>query len=200
MSDVLLRGMVIGLAIAAPVGPIGLLCIRRTLAAGRWAGLVSGMGAATADAIYGCIAGFGLTFISQMLIDQAIWLRLIGGLFLCYLGIKTIVTPAASQAASVTHAGLAGMYVSTLALTITNPLTILAFVGIFAGLGMTTAAQPGLEAAQLVLGVFLGSAMWWLILSSGANLLRGKLTQQLTWINRISGSILVVFGVIALNL
>ncbi|WP_204151215.1 LysE family transporter [Leptolyngbya sp. CCY15150] len=200
MSDVLLRGIVIGLAIAAPVGPIGLLCIRRTLAAGRWAGLVSGMGAATADAIYGCIAGFGLTFISQMLIDQAIWLRLIGGLFLCYLGIKTIVTPAASQAAPVTHAGLAGMYVSTLALTITNPLTILSFVGIFAGLGMATAAQPGLEAAQLVFGVFLGSAMWWLILSSGANLLRGKLTQQLTWINRISGSILVVFGVIALNL
>ncbi|HEY9818042.1 MAG TPA: LysE family transporter [Candidatus Obscuribacterales bacterium] len=200
MSDVLLRGIVIGLAIAAPVGPIGLLCIRRTLAAGRWAGLVSGMGAATADAIYGCIAGFGLTFISQMLIDQAIWLRLIGGLFLCYLGIKTIVTPAASQAASVTHAGLVGMYVSTLALTITNPLTILSFVGIFAGLGMATAAQPGLEAAQLVFGVFLGSAMWWLILSSGANLLRGKLTQQLTWINRISGSILVVFGVIALNL
>ena len=87
-----LRGLVIGLSIAAPVGPIGVLCIRRTLAQGRGYGLVSGLGAATADAVYGCVAGFGLTLISSFLVDQQMWLRLIGGAFLCYLGVKTLLS------------------------------------------------------------------------------------------------------------
>ncbi len=86
------RGLVIGFSIAAPVGPIGVLCIRRTLANGKISGLVSGLGAATADALYGCVAGFGLTFISSLLIDQQMWLRLFGGLFLCYLGVKTLLS------------------------------------------------------------------------------------------------------------
>src|SRR5512140_2506793 len=100
-----LRGLLIGFSIAAPVGPIGVLCIRRTLANGRVSGLVTGLGAATADGLYGCVAGFGLTFISSLLIDQQMWLRLFGGLFLCYLGLKTLLSKPAQQEARVGGSG-----------------------------------------------------------------------------------------------
>jgi len=106
----LLKGLIIGFSIAAPVGPIGVLCIRRTLTGGRASGLVSGLGAASADAIYGCIAGFGLAFISNFMISQQAWLRLIGGLFLCYFGLKTLLTKPAEQAALAEGNGLIGSY------------------------------------------------------------------------------------------
>lgn len=200
MIEMVARGWILGLAIAAPVGPIGILCIRRTISSGRWAGFVSGMGAATADAIYGSIAGFGLTFVSQWLIDQSLWLRGLGGAFLGYLGIKTILLTAKPDEWSVDSRGLAGMYVSTLMLTITNPATILSFVAVFAGLGLATSGADYGSAIALVAGVFLGSATWWLLLSSGANLLRDRLSRRLIWINRASGIILLIFGIVALNL
>jgi len=195
----LLRGLLIGFSIAAPVGPIGVLCIRRTLAEGRIPGLVSGLGAATADATYGGIAGFGLTFISSLLISQQVWLRLIGGTFLCYLGLRTFLTRPAEQAASAKGNGLIGMYASTLFLTLTNPLTILSFAAIFAGLGVASTGGNYLAAGILVLGVFLGSALWWFILSGGVSIFRTKFTTRgLRWVNRISGIIIMGFGVIAL--
>jgi len=195
-----LRGLVIGFSIAAPVGPIGVLCIRRTLADGRLSGLVSGLGAATADAIYGCIAGFGLTFISSFLVGQQLWLRLFGGLFLLYLGIKTLLSKPAEQAAKASGSGLFSAYVSTFLLTVTNPLTILSFVAIFAGLGLANISGSYVSAFILVLGVFLGSASWWLLLTSGVGLFRAKFnTQGLLWVNRISGMIITVFGVVALG-
>src|SRR5436305_14735966 len=109
------RGLLIGLSIAAPVGPIGLLCIQRTLARGRLVGLASGLGAATADAVYGGIAGLGLTFISGFLVSQQGWLRFFGGLFLCYLGLRIFLAPPAAEAATAGGRGLAGAYASTLA-------------------------------------------------------------------------------------
>src|ERR1051326_105106 len=118
----LLKGLVIGFSIAAPVGPIGVLCIRRSLTEGRQMGLATGLGAATADAVYGCIAGFGLTAISSFLVGQKVWLGLLGGLFLCYLGIRTFVTKPAEKAAEVGGSGLLSAYLSTLFLTITNPM------------------------------------------------------------------------------
>ena len=197
-----LRGLVIGFSIAAPVGPIGVLCIRRTLTDGRLSGLVSGLGAATADALYGCVAGFGLTFISSLLIGQQKWLRLFGGLFLCYLGIKTLLSKPAEQAAKAGGSGLLGAYASTFLLTVTNPLTILSFVAIFAGLGLTSTANTSgsyASAFVLVLGVFLGSALWWFLLVGGVGLFRTKFnTQGLLWVNRISGVIITVFGLVAL--
>ncbi len=195
----LVRGLLIGLSIAAPVGPIGVLCIRRTLAAGRLTGFVSGLGAATADAFYGSVAGFGLTAISSLLIEQRFWLRLLGGLFLCYLGIRTLLARPAEQAASASSTSLAGAYASTLALTITNPATILSFVAIFAGLGIASTGGNYLASGVLVLGVFLGSACWWFLLSSGISLFRAKVgTRQLRWVNRLSGGIILAFGVLAL--
>ena len=195
-----LRGLVIGFSIAAPVGPIGVLCIRRTIAEGQIYGLVSGLGAATADAVYGCVAAFGLTFISTFLIGHKLWLSLIGGLFLLYLGIKTILSKPAEEAAKAEGKGLFGAYGSTFLLTLTNPMTILSFVAIFAALGLGSATGSYASALILVLGVFCGSALWWLLLSGGVGLFRNKFNARgLLWVNRISGAIITLFGIIALG-
>jgi threonine/homoserine/homoserine lactone efflux protein len=193
-----LRGLVIGFSIAAPVGPIGVLCIRRTLAEGPTSGLVSGLGAATADAIYGSIAGFGLTFISNFLISQQIWLRLIGGIFICYLGIKIFLANPSVQTPSSRGKGLPNAYISTFFLTLTNPITILSFAAIFAGLGVGSANKDYFSAGVLVLGVFMGSALWWLILSKGVGMIGSKFNlQRLRLANRVSGLIIIAFGLIA---
>jgi threonine/homoserine/homoserine lactone efflux protein len=195
----LLQGLIIGFSIAAPVGPIGILCIRRTLNGGRISGLVSGLGAATADSIYGCVAGFGLAFISNFLVKQQIWLHLIGGAFLCYLGIKTLLAKPANQAAAARENGLLGDYASTFFLTLTNPITIISFAAIFAGLGLANTRGNYGSAGILVLGVFMGSALWWLVLSSGVGIFRKKFnTNSLQWVNRISGLIITGFGLFAL--
>ena len=194
-----LRGLLIGFSIAAPVGPIGVLCIRRTLAEGRTFGFVSGLGAATADAFYGSVAGLGLTLVSSFLIGQQSWLRLIGGAYLCYLGYKTFRSRPSETAASVKGRGIIGAYGSTLFLTLTNPMTILSFAAIFAGLGAGAAAGDYLAAIALIVGVFVGSCAWWLILVALTSIFRSRLnTTGLGWVNRISGSIIAVFGLIVL--
>ena len=162
------RGLLIGLAIAAPVGPIGVLCMRRTLAYGRVSGFVSGLGAATADAVYGSIAAFGLTIVAKVLVEQEAALQLVGGLFLAYLGIRTIMekpknlglTPEALPIIQQKNTqwrwnwrALGQDFISTFLLTLTNPMTILSFAAIFAGLGAATAFGGGV---QVVAGVFCG--------------------------------------------
>ncbi|MCB0241839.1 MAG: LysE family translocator [Anaerolineae bacterium] len=199
---IFVRGVAIGLAIAAPVGPIGVLCIRRTLAEGRLAGFVTGLGAATADTVYGAVAAFGLTAVSAFLVSQQDWLRLIGGAFLLYLGIRTFLTRPMPQTAvrdDKSSRTLAGDYASTFLLTITNPLTIISFAAVFAGLGLGSGYDDLGSALLLVAGVFTGSALWWLLLSGGVSLLRGRITENgLRWVNRVSGVIITVFGVVAL--
>lgn len=194
-----LRGLLIGFSIAAVVGPIGLLCISRTLQRGFLYGFVTGLGAATADAAYGSLAAFGLTLISNVLISQQNWIRLIGGLFLVYLGIRIILSQPAQQAAKDAGRGFLGAYVSTLLLTLTNPLTILSFVAIFAGLGVGTTNGDDLSAVFVVGGVFCGSGIWWLILSCSVSLLRKRLSVRwLAWINRGAGLVILIFGLVAL--
>ena len=193
------RGLIIGFSIAAPVGPIGVLCIRRTLAEGRVAGLVSGLGAASADAVYGCVAAFGLTFVSDFLVEQTFWLGVVGGAFLCWLGVKTFLSKPSGQAAPASGGGLSGAYASTFLLTLTNPMTILSFAAIFAGLGLASLRGDRASAGILVLGVFLGSAAWWLLLSGGVGLFREKFgAGAMQWVNRISGGIITAFGILAL--
>ncbi len=195
----MLRGLIIGFSIAAPVGPIGVLCIRRTLADGWASGLISGLGAASADAIYGSIAGFGLAFISNFLVSQQIWLRLVGGIFLCFLGVKTLLAKPAEQAAAGKGTGLLAAYASTFFLTLTNPMTIISFAAIFAGLGLAAVRGNYGSAGVLVLGVFTGSASWWLLLSGGVGLFRARFSPRLLiWVNRISGAIIIGFGLFAL--
>ena len=199
---ILLRGILIGFSIAAPVGPIGVLCIRRTLNDGRAIGFASGMGAATADAFYGCVAAFGLTLVSDFLIGQKFLLSLIGGLFLIALGIKTFTSRPADDSSSPDSPrgrGLIAAYASTLFLTLTNPATILSFLVIFAGLGIVNETRNSFAAFVLVIGVFIGSALWWLTLSLGAGIFRDKFNATaMAWVNRISGIIITAFGIVAL--
>lgn len=195
----LVKGLVIGFSIAAPVGPIGMLCIRRTLGDGRVAGLLSGLGAATADAIYGCIAGFGVVFVSTILLTQQVWLRLVGGVFLCYLGARTFLASPEERISATNPLGLAGIYLSTFFLTLTNPMTIISFAAIFAALGVGNTSWSYISAVTLVVGVFVGSALWWLILSSIVSLFRSKLKPGwLKWVNRLSGLVILGFGVLAI--
>jgi threonine/homoserine/homoserine lactone efflux protein len=192
----LLKGLILGFSIAAPVGPIGIMCIRRTLADGRRYGLASGLGAATADAIYGCIAAFGVAFIANFLVCQLFWLRLFGAAFLAYLGIKTLLTKPAVEAARSKGRSLLGAYGSTFLLTLTNPITIFTYIAVFSGLGLGTAAGDYASAAFFILGVFSGSALWWVILSFGVGLLCSRVTPSvLQWVNRFSGLVIIGFAI-----
>lgn len=174
------------------MGPIGVLCIRRTLAHGRAQGLASGLGAATADAFYGLIAAGGLTVLAALLVEHADLLRAGGGLFLLLLGLRTLrARPADEAAAAHPVHGLWQAYTSTLVLTLTNPMTIIAFTGIMAGLGVGQVSH----APVMVLGVFTGSALWWLLLSGAVSLLRARLTPAgLLWVNRASGLVITLFA------
>ncbi len=194
------RGLLIGLSIAAAVGPMSILCIQRTIHKGQRYGLVSGLGIATADALYGCIAAFGLTLVSNFLVSQQFWIRLVGGLFLVYLGARTLLSKPAERAATTQANSFVAAYVSTLLLTLTNPLTILSFVAIFAGIGVGGADRSYFSATIVVLGVFTGSVLWWCFLTSIVNFLRGRFTfVWLLWINRVSGGVIALFGMVALG-
>lgn len=195
------RGLAIGLAIAAPVGPIGLLCIKRSLAAGFALGFLTGLGAAAADGLYGAVAAFGLTAVSSFLVAQQRWLALFGGLALLYLGWQTLTRrPAGAAAGAGDNGSLAGAFGSTFLLTLANPATILSFVAVFAGLGLAADAGRGGGAAMvLVLGVVLGSAAWWLFLAGTTAALRRQMpAAAIHWINRLSGALLIAFGAMAL--
>jgi len=195
-----LRGFILGFTIAAAVGPISLLVIRRTIAQGRLYGLVSGLGVATADATYGAIAAFGLAAITDVLVNARIVLGLAGGLFLLWLAWQTIrSSPTAAAAPAPTgRRGYAGAYLSILALTMANPMTILSFGALFAGLGVTSGATG--DAALVVIGVLLGSAAWWVVLTTAVGRLRGRMTAM--WIHRInlaSGLLIGAFALVAIG-
>lgn len=189
------QGLILGFSIAVPVGPIGVLCIRRSVAEGALVGFLCGLGAATADAIYGAIGAAGLTAISDALVRHQFWLRLLGGGFLCYLGVVTWRSRPAEQAARNKALSLAGAFGATLLLTLSNPPTILSFVGLFAGMGFGSGKTSWQAAVALVAGVFAGSAAWWLLLSTGSRRLGARLGPvQLCWLNRISGLTIGGFG------
>lgn len=194
-----IKGIVIGLLMAVPVGPIGILCLRRALLYGRASGFMSGLGAATADTVYSSMAAFGLTAVSDALFKHSVWLRLIGGSFLVYLGVRTFLArPEAAMKTSVQHSNLRSDYSSTLLLTLSNPATIFSFLAVFAGFGVAhTGGSYGL-ATLVVLGVFLGSALWWFSLSGVAGLFRHHLgLSALRWVNTFSGVVIVGFGLLA---
>jgi threonine/homoserine/homoserine lactone efflux protein len=191
------KGLIIGFLIAVPVGPIGVLCIHRTLAEGKIQGLISGFGAATADAIYGSIAAFGVTFVSDFLIKQQLWFRIIGSVFLCCLGVRTLLSKTVKEAGTNNSLGLFGNYGSTFLLTLMNPITVLAFAVVFASLGITNSNYG--SATLLIAGVFTGSGIWWFMISGVTGIFREKVSHSnLVWLNRISGTIIIVFGLLIL--
>jgi threonine/homoserine/homoserine lactone efflux protein len=196
-----IRGLVLGFTIAAAVGPISLLTIRRTIAHGQLYGLVSGLGVATADASYAGIAAFGLTAISGLLVSGHVALGLIGGAIIIALGIRTILARPGEAASTSERPGLAAAYGSIYALTMTNPMTILSFAAVFAGFGFAAGATSFVDAAALTLGVWAGSSLWWVVLTSVVGWLRGRVSKRgLVWVNRLSGTALVVFGLVAIAL
>jgi threonine/homoserine/homoserine lactone efflux protein len=198
--SLLVRGTILGFSIAAPVGPIGVLVIRESMTAGRKAGLLTGLGAATADGLYGLVGGLGLTAVSALLVSHATALRVVGGLFMLWLGARTFLAPPASDAAAAPPRADGRIYLTGLLLTVTNPMTILSFAAMFAGMGLASGMDgSGLGVVTLVAGVLAGSAAWWLILSGAASLAGRKLTPSLLrWVNRGSGVIIAVFGTVAL--
>ncbi len=197
---IFLKGLLLGFVIAAPTGPVGILCARRVLTHGRRAGFASGMGAAAADVIYGFIAAFGLSYIAHLLGEYSVWLRLTGGLILCFIGIKTFLLHA-EDLSRVRRTGrlYAGLFTSTFFLTLTNPMTILSFGAVFAGFGVAGTKGSLLSAGNLVLGVFLGSALWWLFLIGLFTLFRSRFGQHhVRWVNRTAGIVIAGTGVAAL--
>ncbi len=200
MLIVLLKGLILGLLIAIPIGPIGVLCVQRTLAKGRLSGFISGLGAATADGFYGAVVAFGLMTIIHFLQDQQTTLRLVGGIFLLYTGIKTIYTkPRPPNRYTESGGGLFGDYLSTLFLTIINPTTIISFTALFAGIGIGTFGNNILASVCLVTGVFFGSTLWWLLLCFGVTWMKTRTKNfSLEIINKLSGVIIALFAVVVL--
>jgi threonine/homoserine/homoserine lactone efflux protein len=193
------EGVVVGFLISMPVGPIAVLCIQRTLNQGKMHGIVSGLGAATADAIYSFIAAFGLTFILNFLIKEQIWLRLGGGIFLCYMGLRVFWSKPVQRTISGNNISYIGNYVSAFFLTLANPATFLAFAAIFAGLGLVGAAGHYVSAGLLIAGVFIGSGLWWFTLSGVTGVFLEKLGySKLASLNKISGIIITGFGLFIL--
>ncbi len=192
----LLKGVAIGIVIALPVGPVGVLCVRRTVFEGPVYGFISGLGAATADTIFGVIAAAGLTFLRDWLLSYQDWFGAAGGIFLVIVGVRTLlVPPTERETVPLSGERRFTAYFSTFALTITNPITILAFAAIFAKVGVAESAGM-FTLGMLVLGVFAGSLVWWLGLSFGLFWLQRLAGSfHLAWLNRISGGILAVSGV-----
>ncbi|WRP07721.1 LysE family transporter [Rossellomorea aquimaris] len=191
-----LKSLIIGVTIAAPVGPVGILCIQRTLTYGRRTGFVSGLGAATADALYGLVAVMGLTIVSDFLLDHQFWIQLWGGVFLFLLGWKTFTAQPApfmngeSQATS----SLKGFF-SVLFLTLTNPMTVLAFIAIFGVFRVTGSDGSVVSALLVVFGVFCGSALWWGAVALVGGWLSSRIeSDSLTMINRVAGIIITIFS------
>ncbi len=195
-----IKGALLGFSMAAPVGPVGILCIRKTLQYGRFSGLFSGLGAAVADTLYGLLAAFSLTLLSNFLTEQQYLLRILGGSFLCFLGGKTFfANPKEESESRVSHKTLITDFISTFFLTLSNPLTLLSFIAFFAGLGLVSVSEKYTDAAILITGIFLGSSFWWLILSEGITFFRKKISEKImSWINRGAGLIIVAFGLATL--
>jgi threonine/homoserine/homoserine lactone efflux protein len=192
------RGFILGFTIAAAIGPISLLVIRRTLTEGGRSGFVSGLGVATADATYGAIAAFGIGAIAGTLASARQAVGLVGGIILLWLAWRTVrIPPGEAAPATARRGGLAGAYLSILALTMAHPMTILSFGALFAGLGLAS-GDPG-DAALIVIGVLLGSATWWLVLTTVVGRLRARVTPR--WIHRInvaSGLVIGIFAIVSI--
>ncbi|WP_043931372.1 LysE family translocator [Bacillus sp. EB01] len=191
----LLKSILLGFSVSAPVGPIGLLCIQRTLAKGKAAGISTGLGAVTANMVYASIAALGISAVSAFLLDQQAVLRLVGTAFLLYLGMKTFFKKPAGQAANLPGETLKSMYASTFLLMITNPVTILNFTAMFAGLGIEESTGSQGIALSLITGVAIGTAAWWVFLSIMVSLFRKSITPHLGLVNKIAGLLIIILGI-----
>lgn len=195
----LMIGILVGFAMAIPLGPLGIMCIRNTLSKGHLQGLMIGLGAATADMIYSSIAAFGLTAISDGLDTYRILIRILGGVLLLFIGVRTFRTKPKDPKLTITNGGSVKSYISSLGITLTNPSTIFAFIAVFATFDLTKGITI-ISSSALVAGIFLGSSLWFLVLSSGVALFRKKLDHRgLSWANKIAGVLIFASGIFAVS-
>ncbi|MDE3055283.1 MAG: LysE family transporter [Verrucomicrobiota bacterium] len=192
-----LQGLLFGFIVAAPIGPIGALCIQKTLRSGKFAGLCAGLGAATADLLYAVTAAFGFSLLSDFFLNEHVWIRIAGGAFLCYFGVKTLISPLPTSHHSGNSSPLAA-FLSTFFLTLASPLTILAFFALFASFNVShLEGESNTRIVFLFLGVFLGSSFWGVLLSEGIHFFRKRAGAPLLhWIHRIVGAVLLTFGLL----
>jgi len=199
LATVLLKGAIIGFSLAAPIGPVGIMCIRRTLTHGHLRGFVSGLGAATADSIYAVVAAFGITLISNFIVQHEYSIRLVGGILLILLGIRTLLVHPVEKAPQNGINGHASAYVTMFLLTVTNPMTLFAFAVVFAGIGAGSAVGDTVTATFLVAGVFSGSALWFLLMTTIVHIYKDKFKPWgLKVVNIIAGSFILLCGIVIL--
>ena len=199
--EFLIKGLIVGFLASIPLGPVGVLCIQRTINKGRTSGVFSGMGAATVDSFYALVAAFGLTFIINFIVEQQFYIQLIGGGVLIFLGVKIFNTNPIRQIRRHRRKKnkLIEDYFSVFLLTLSNPLALFLFVAAFAGIGMVGSDNRSLKSSFIILGVFLGAMIWWFALTFFINLFRKKFRlKQLWWINKIAGLIIIIFGTAAM--
>jgi threonine/homoserine/homoserine lactone efflux protein len=198
--ELLIRGLLAGLIITAPVGPVNVLCVQRTITKGWRSGLFSGLGSALADSIYAAIAGFSISFVIQFLLREVFWIRLFGGIVLIGLGVWYYFSPPPSLNQEKKGASDGSDSASTFFLTLTNPTTVLSFLAVLAGLGLGS-ARPWYLTMLMVGGIFCGAMLWWVVLTGLANHFRSKFTDRaMVWMNRIGGLAIGAFGVVTLLL
>ena len=202
LVSVFVKGLIAGFLIAAPVGPINVMCVRRTIVHGRLVGIVSGLGAAAADTFFGAIAAFGLTFIHDFLMREKFWFGIVGGALLAIIGVRTLFAKAPRQKKDddeTDPANLLGDFTSTGFLTLTNPVTVLSFLAVFSAFGVQSVEHSLADSWLLLLGVFLGSSLWWLLLTTTVGLLRDRFNHEgLRWANRIAGVLILAFAAVVL--
>jgi len=199
LSTLFLKGMIVGFLIAVPVGPINVLCVRRTIIHGRLAGIVSGLGSAGADTLFGAIAVLGLAALEGVMFAERFWIALVGAAMLIVLGIRTLLSPPPQPSSAPDPTSLLGDFTSTFVLTLTNPITILSFLGIFGAFGIQSDDMIDQYDGMLLLGVFLGSTVWWLLLTGVIGVFHGHFNETgLRWANRVAGVLILAFAIAVL--
>lgn len=198
---IFIKGIILGFSASLPLGPIGLICIQKTLNKGRWAGIVSGSGAALSDTFFAIIAAFGISFISDFIEQQQFILRIIGSAILILLGLRIFLTNPAIQIRKqkLKKNNLFADFISIFFLTLSNPVTVFVFGAVFASSGLIKVQNSFFDLVLIVVGVFVGAMLWWLILVNFVNLFRSKFRlKRLWWINKITGAVIVLFGLFVL--
>jgi threonine/homoserine/homoserine lactone efflux protein len=197
LTWVFVKGLIVGFLIAAPVGPINVLCIRRTIVHGRVVGLVSGLGAAVADTFFGIIAAFGVAFVQKILLAERFWLSLAGAVVLAIIGLRILNAEPPRPAQTPDPPDLLHDFTSTFFLTLTNPITILSFLAAFSafGVGLEEGEPIDIGEFMLVAGVFVGASAWWLMLTEIVHLFHGRIPDGLLrWANHVAGTVILVFA------
>lgn len=203
LLEILIKGIVLGFLSSVPLGPIGMICIQRTLGKGRWSGFISGLGAATADTFLALVAGLGLSFVVDFITGHIIYIKILGGLVLIFLGVRIFLKNPVKQLRErkLNKSSHHTDYLSVLALTLTNPIAIFLFIALFTGLNLLNSPKHNFAHYLVFAGIFIGAACWWFTLTSLVNIYRDKFRlKSLWWLNKITGALIGIFGLTALTI